>query len=290
VRKPIIEWDYASREDELEAIRCYLTGRLDLQRKLDLRLGTIVNIYEYLRHAVKFPFPENPDLPNHGKVLQLPMKAIGACELIWPDLETGQWLKVSEFPTLPFTKLCESSRGVVLSFLEAQSPAFHVLDITELADWGLLDEFSELAEVSASSKERVPAEIEFSEGKSVFAIEVNFGAGVKAVDRFYERWKEENRHRFANARSLAGVRANAGCLLGLKDLAAARLLALQDYDPIEASQWAQTNQPRDPEKRRIPWVNKRKGKGRSLLFRNLRDWDRAVNRFGHNLHSFLVSQ
>jgi hypothetical protein len=75
VSGPDVKWSYASRDDELEAVCWYLTGRLDSQTKLDSQLGAIVNIYEHLRHAVT--------LPDLGRFLQLPMRAIGACEWIW---------------------------------------------------------------------------------------------------------------------------------------------------------------------------------------------------------------
>ena len=48
----ITKWSYTSRDGELEAIRWYLTGRLDQQTELDLEWGAAVNAYEHLRHVV----------------------------------------------------------------------------------------------------------------------------------------------------------------------------------------------------------------------------------------------
>jgi hypothetical protein len=92
VRGPIIKWNYASRDDELEAIRWYLVGRLDPQTKLKSQLGTAVNAFEYLRHAI--------ELPARGEFLQVPMKRTGARAWLFADPETGRWLKTPEFPRL----------------------------------------------------------------------------------------------------------------------------------------------------------------------------------------------
>ena len=64
----IIKWSYASRADELEAIRWYLTGRLDQQTKLDLEWGAAVNAHEHLRHVVS--------LPELGRFVKVPLRPI----------------------------------------------------------------------------------------------------------------------------------------------------------------------------------------------------------------------
>jgi hypothetical protein len=282
VSDPItIEWDYASREDELEAIRWYLTGHLDLQTKLDLRLGTAVNIYEYLRHAVKRP---------NLKFLQLPMKAIGAYELIWPDPETGQWLKVPEFPQLPFTKLTADSRETVLRFLDAKFPAFQDVGVQEFVDWGIAKALSKLAKVSKYSKERVIAEVEVCPQISVIPFVVDFSKGPKEAERAAVDWIRQNRHRFTDGRSLAGRRAGDNPCLGLKDLAVTRLLYFHNSDVKEARKWARKSHPRDPNDHLIPWFNKRGAKPFSDVLKDPRDWMLAVPRFKKNLQGFTCSQ
>jgi hypothetical protein len=285
VSDPFPKWGYSSPEEELETIRWYLVGRLDLQTKLDPRLSVGVNAYEYLRHAVH--------LPNLGRFLQVPMKSIGACEAIFPDPETGQWLKVPEFPKLPFPKLSLSSKEIVLEFLNAKYPAFNPVDIAELAYWGVLEELLELAKITKGSERIVPAEIEVFRQTSVIPFAVNFGAGVKEAERSVQHWIRENRHRFAkDGRSLAGARARNNPSGELKDLAIARLLYLNDFNIQEASKWARKSRPRDSDGRLIPWFNKRGGRGRwfSGPFKDQRDWTRALERFKKNLQAFLGSQ
>jgi hypothetical protein len=285
VSEPIIKWSYSSRDDELEAIRWYLVGRLDPQTKLDLRLSIGVNLYEYLRHAVH--------RPNPGRFLQVPMKSIGACEVIFADPQTGQWLKIPEFPKLPFPKLSLSSKAIALEFLNAKYPAFNPVDIAELAHWGVLKELSELGKIAKGSEQIVPGEIEVFRQTSVIPFAVNFGAGVKEFERSVQHWIRENRHRFAkDGRSLAGARARDNPCNQLKDLAVARLLSLHGFDIGEASKWARRSQPRDSEGRLVPWFNKRGGRGRWLsgIFKDQRDWMRAVERFQKNLQAFLGSQ
>ena len=84
------KWSYASPDYELDAIRWYLTGRLDAETKLDSALGTAVNAYEYLRHAIELPALR--ELSADQKFLHVPRKFPGGGTLLSPDPETGQSL------------------------------------------------------------------------------------------------------------------------------------------------------------------------------------------------------
>ena len=52
-----VEWPGKSRRRELEAIRWYLTGRLDVDTKLDLSLGNAVADYEYHSYRCRYTTP-----------------------------------------------------------------------------------------------------------------------------------------------------------------------------------------------------------------------------------------
>lgn len=285
---PIVDWSYESRADELEAIRWYLTRRLDQQTKLDPELGIAVNAYEHLRHVVK--------LPDLGRFIRVPLKPFRTSSWLWADRGTAQWLKIPEFPKLPFTKLCAASQNTVLGYFNAEYPAFYPMDITEVADWGVLKELSKLAKDAKHSERRVVAEVELSESlHSVIVFSIDFSAGAERAEHWFKRWHQENKHRFAKTgRSQAGTRAKNNPLGELKDLAVARLLALHSFNQTEASRWARTNRPLDAEGRVIRWFNRRNAKkpggGASRLFNDPRNWDRAARRFEKNLRTFLVSQ
>ena len=285
----IINWDYASGDDELEVVRWYLAARLDLQTKLESRLGISACAYEYLRHAIKLPMIEVPRL---GKALQIPMENIGACQWIWPDRETGRWLAIPEFPQLPFAKLSLNSRRTVLEFLDAQYPAVSDIDIAEFADWGVSETLSELAKVSEHSKERVIAQAEVFARTCVIPITIDFGRSLKEAERSAVDLIRQYRDRFADGRSLAGRRAVNNPCAALKDLAVARLLYLHSFDIQQASKWARKFQPRDSDGRLIPWFNKRGGRGKAFsgVFKDPRDWMLAVRRFGKKLQGFACSQ
>jgi hypothetical protein len=283
----IVKWSRASDDGELEAIRWYLTGHLDRRTKLDLELGAAVNAYEHLRHLV--------NIPELGSSVQVPLKPIRASVWLRADPKTGQWLKIPEFPELPFTELTPSSKKTVFSYFKAEYPAFYPMDITEVADWGILKDLSRLAKDGKRSEERVVAEIEVSPQESAIVFSVDFSAGAKRAEYWFtKRWLKENKHRFANdGRRSSGTRAKNNPLLELKDLAVARLLALHDFDRTKASRWAWSNQPRDSQGKVIPWFNRRNAKyagATSPLFEDLRDWNRATKRFERNLLTYLVRQ
>ena len=244
----IIKWSYVSRDDELEAIRWYLTGRLDQQTELDLKWGAAVNAYEHLRHVV--------NLPELGRFVQVPLKLIRTGVLLGTDVKTE--LKTPEFPELPFTELSTTSKNAVLFYCKAECPTFYPMDITEVADWGVLKDLSKLAKDEKNSEKTVIAEVEVSPQHSAIVCSVDFSAGAKRAKYWIERWIEENKNRFAKSgRPQAGTRAKNNPLVELKDLAVARLLALHSFDPIKASRWARANQPRNSEGRLIPWFNRR---------------------------------
>jgi hypothetical protein len=268
-----MKWDYASREAELEAIGWYLTGRLDANSKLDLELGTAVNACEHLRHAIK--------LPGIGRFLKVPFKRARTAVVLSADFKTGQWLDIPEFPQFPCTKFSPSSREALLNYFNAEQPAFYPADIRELEDWGVLKDLSKLAKSSKHAKQTVTGEIGVFRQTSVIPFTVDFSARLKVVERSFQRWKEENRSRFAkDGRSLAGTRAANNPLVELKDLAVARLLYLHSFDVRQASKWAHDSQPLDASRRIIPWFNKKQdAKERSRLFEDSRDWDRALKRF-----------
>jgi hypothetical protein len=281
----IVKWSHASDDGELEAIRWYLTAHLDQQTKLDLEWGAAVNAYEHLRHVV--------NIPNLGRFVQVPLRFIRTSVGLCADPETGQWLKIPEFPELPFTELSPRSKNTLFTYFKAEYPAFYPMDITEVADWGVLKDLSRLAKDGKRSEETVVAEIEVSSQHSAIVFSVDFSAGAKRAEYWFtKRWLKENKHRFAkDGRSQAGTRAKNNPLVELKDLAVARLLALHSFNRIEASRWARTKQPRDSEGRVIPWFNRRNAENAgaaSPLFKDLRDLDRAARRFEKNLQAYLV--
>jgi hypothetical protein len=285
VSNPVVEWSYRSRDDELEAIRWYLTGHLDAQTKLDLEWGAAVNAYEHLRHVVK--------LPNRARSLQVPLKLIRTAWYFLADAKTE--LHLPQFPELPFGKLSPTSKNSVLRrFNGAEYPAFHPMDITEVHDWGVLEDLAKLYKASKRSEDTVVAEVEVSPQQSVIVCSIDFDAGPARAEHWFKRWIETNKHRFAKAgRSQAGTRAKNSPLIELKDLAVARLLALHSFNSNEASRWARSNQPRDSEGKKIPWFNKRSAKNGgavSALFKEHRDWNRAASRFEKNLLTYLVRQ
>lgn len=154
----------------------------------------------------------------------------------------------------------------------------------------MLEALARLAENSRESKERVSGEIEVSPRECVIPFTVNFGSSVREAERSFKRWIKENEHRFSKGgRSLVGKRAGDNPCAELKDLAAARLLSLFDFDPRQASKWTREFQLRDSSGRTIRWFNTRSTKTRSPLFEDLRDWTRARNRFEKNLQRYLVS-
>jgi hypothetical protein len=281
----LLKWDYASREDELEAIRWYLVGRLDVQTKLSSQLGAAVNAYEHLRHAVKFP--------TFQQSFRVQLKLVGISIQLWTDPVTGRLLLAPEFPARPFTKLSPGSREAVLRDFEPKLLAFYPTAIWELDYWGVLKKLSELAKDDA--EETATGEVEVFSQVSVIPFTVDFLAGVTGAQQSFRRWIKENKHRFAerDGRSLAGARAKNNPLGQLKDLAAARLLALHNFDPAQASRWAWENQPRDSQGRVIPWFKMRNAKTRktkeaSPVFEDLRDWNQTAKRFEKNLDTFLV--
>jgi len=92
-----VQWQWRSLDDELRALGPYLTGRLDVDTKLNHSLANAVEVFEYLRHAAADPtFPnwkercrEDPDL---AALLDL-------CGGI------GEIVLSEGFPELPFYRL-----------------------------------------------------------------------------------------------------------------------------------------------------------------------------------------
>lgn len=279
---PVVEWEYASIDDEREAIRWYLRRHLNAETKLDLELGLAVNAYEYLRHVVK--------LPDLGRFIQVPLKAIRTG--VWLSADVKAELEIEEFPKLPFTKLSTASKKTVLGRFNAECPTFYPMDITEVADCGVLRDLAQLAQDGKHSEGRVVAEVQVSPQHSAIVLSIDFGAGPKRAEYWIKRWIEENKHQFAKAgRTLAGTRAKNSPLIELKDLAVARLLALHSFNSKKASQWARTDRPRDSDGRVIRWFNRRGAKNAgaaSPLFKEFRDWDRAAVRFEKRLQAYLV--
>jgi hypothetical protein len=284
VSSSITKWSYTSRDGELEAIRWYLTGRLDQQTELDLEWGAAVNAYEHLRHVV--------NLPALGRFVQVPLKLIRTG--VWLQADVKAELEIPEFPKLPFSELSSTSKNTVLRCFNAEYPAFYPMDVTEVHDWGVLKDLEKLYKDGKHSEKTVIGEVEVSPQHSVIVFSVDFGSGPNRAKHWFNRWIEENKHRFAgDGRALAGDRAKNSPLVELKDLAVARLLALHSFDHIKASTWARTDRRRDSEGKVIPWFNRRGAKNAgaaSPLFRDYRNWNRAAARFEKNLLSYLVGQ
>jgi hypothetical protein len=265
-----VNWKYASPGDELEAIRWYLTGRLDARTKIDAILGAAISAYEYLRHAIEHPaFPKNPFSDAYA---------------------LSVFCKMPEFPRLPFSKISLADRNDFLFLFNTEQSAFFPAWILELADSGVLERFAQLALTSRERSARERAEVQIAPGKSVIAFQVNFGVGKAAVKRGFGRWLARHKARFGReSRAKAGARAKDNPCAKLKDLAAARLLALHDFNVEEASRWARAHQPRDSGGRSIPWFRSRYGSDpRSPLFKDLRDWRSSLHRFDRNVEALVA--
>jgi hypothetical protein len=195
-----------------------------------------------------------------------------------------------EFPNLPFTKVSSDKRNAFLYLFNFERSAFFPGFIHELCDAGVLEKFSQLALTSAEGWGFDRAEIQIAPDQSVVAFQVNFGAGKAAVERGFRRWLVRDKERFRKeSRKKAGARAKANPRAKLKDLAATRLLALHDFNAVEASRWARENQPRDGAGRSIRWFRSRSGaKPHSPPFKDLRDWNAAELRFHDYVEALLV--
>jgi hypothetical protein len=125
-----VKWPYESRERELEAIRWYLTGRLDIDTKLDVSLGNAVAAYEYLRHVAG-----TPAFPNWKQLQKDPEAAL---ELyLKPDI--ARILLANRFPKAPFYRLSKKTqRQIKFWFSDDRGSAVRCQDIRVLHARGVL--------------------------------------------------------------------------------------------------------------------------------------------------------
>jgi hypothetical protein len=87
-------------------------------------------------------------------------------------------------------------------------------------------------------------------------------------------------------RACAGQRTKDYPCPKLKDLAAARLLALHKFDLAEANKWAEQNQPRDRNGKRFAWFGNKARNSSGPLFQVAREGRRSLARFERNFHNF----
>jgi hypothetical protein len=171
---------YASREGELEAIRWYLAGRLDVHTKLNSQLGAAVNAYEHLRHSIEFA--------SYQQSFRVQLKLVGISIQLWVDPVTGRLLSAPEFPELPFTKLSPGSRVAVLRNFEPKLLLFYPTAIWELDYWGILKKLSELAKDSNNAEGTATGEVKVFSQLSVIPFTADFGAGITGAQRSFLRW------------------------------------------------------------------------------------------------------
>ncbi|MBV8278497.1 MAG: hypothetical protein JO170_25010 [Verrucomicrobia bacterium] len=263
------DWRYRSREEELEAARWYLCGRLSLQTRLDSgSFGNAVYSYEWLRHvAVLWKGPRAD--------LDLATSLNPAISEIW---------RSEGFPDRPFPMLSADTQSKIKCWFEAEWPAAMIEDAQALQQRGVFEKFIKLA-AEPGAKPEVP----LGPGAVAIVLTLLDSEGIEAVLKSVERLLKERSGSSSSkrGRQSAGRRKSLNPLYKLKDLAGARVFALLGYDARAANQWAYDNQPRDPKtNRRIPWFDQKGPRTKSQpLHRNRRDWLLVINRFSQKLSS-----
>jgi hypothetical protein len=285
-------WPYSDLQEEFEAIRQYLTGRLG-KLPYSIEAGRAAVLYEHLRH--------------HHQLFNL--KKPG--EILPEETQTAYEARISEvihapgFPEKPFIQLAEEyQQNIILYFLGGQ-PSVRLEDIRLLKKLGVLDKLQAKAEQAfgerrlekgkliivnrtTATRNRIQARIEREPGLEDMIITVDYRQGKKAAQQAWEQIIEKNSARFASVRikNIARQRKTDPRLF-LKRLVVARLLVLCDGYKA-ALEWALENQLTTPEGFPIPWYGVKhaapKGKkSRSKFFfrapyRHKRNWSKAAGK------------
>jgi hypothetical protein len=272
-----VHWHWESIDDEYRANRWYLTGRLDVDTKLDRSLANAVEVFEYLRHAAADPIflnwkercQEDPDLAG---LLNL---CCGIGEIV---LSEG-------FPKLPFFRLPPENKEEIRCWFGASAARWE--DFRDLHAQGInLIEFCDRIEEG----EDIHAESEANEKEGVFHFMIPYSAGISAAQREFARLLQANRFRFPKGRALAGARKKGNPLSRLKDLVCARLLALHDFKYKKVNNWVKYYCPCAKDGTKFPVFGKKRKNSGDPLFKATRDAHRALARFEKNLARFLPSQ
>jgi hypothetical protein len=151
-----------------------------------------------------------------------------------------------------------------------------------------LGQLLELAKSIASAEDYVPAEIQCGADRSVVCFTILFGCEPEAARKGFEHWLEVNAHRFTKGgRAGAGRRAKENPTYRIKDLAAARLLALHH---LAANNWAKRNQPRDKDGKHFAWFGNKARNSRGTLIQVPREGRLLLVRFEQNVLDILRSQ
>ena len=197
-----VQWQWRSLDDELRALGPYLTGRLDVDTKLNHSLANAVEVFEYLRHAAADPtFPnwkercrEDPDL---AALLDL-------CGGI------GEIVLSEGFPELPFYRLPPERKAEIRCWVNGfDTSVARWEDFRDLHAQGInLIDFSDRIEGS----DDIPAASEADEKEEVFHFTVPYSAGISAARREFARCLQANRNRFPKGRALAGSRKKKSSL------------------------------------------------------------------------------
>jgi hypothetical protein len=246
-------WSYSDRQEEMEAIRQYLAGRLG-KLPYSAEAGRAAVLYEHLRHHHQLFNLKKPGeiLPNETQTAY--------------EARISEVIHASGFPEKPFTQLAEEDQqNIILYFLGGQ-PSVRLEDIRFLKKLGVLDKLQEAAEQALRERRfekgklmtaqgRIQARIEREPGLEDIVFTVDYREGKDAARRAWEQIIEQDSVKFASARNenIARQRATDPRLF-LKRLAAARLLVLcGDYKA--ARKWALHNQVLTPAGDPIPWYD-----------------------------------
>ena len=237
--------------------------------------------YEYLRHVAAAPGSPN------WKQLQKDSEV--ALELYLRP-EIGRILLANGFPKEPFYRLSKKTqRQIKFWFSHDMSPAIRCEDIRVLHRLGVFTQLAEQAEAIAAAGGYVPAEIQCGPDWGVVCFSFFSDCEPEAARRVFDQWLEVNAHRFKKAgRAGAGRRAKDNPLYRIKDLAAARLLALHDFDHTAMNNWTARNQPRDKDGKHFAWFGNKARNSRGPLIQVPREGRLLLARFEKTLHNFCV--
>lgn len=277
----LANWRYECRNDELEALRWYLTGRLDVNVKLTYPLGNAVAIYELLRH-LSTP-PEYPDSLT-GLVQTKPTLALALLN----NPVVAEIVLSNGFREVPFYRLLPKTQAAIIRWI-SYTPSVYCEDIRALHARDVYQKQIERAQAMAAADSYVPAEIKCSPEVSVISFTIFHSHGLASVQRGFAQWLKANKHRFPKGgRAAAGLRQKDNPCYKLKDVAVARLLSLNKFDPDEANTWTEYNQPCDKDGKHFAWFRNKGENSRGPLFRNRRDWKRSLNRFEKSVANLIA--
>jgi hypothetical protein len=243
-------------------------------------LASAVEVFEYLRHAAADPsFPNWKERCRHDPDLAALLDLCGGI---------GEIVLSEGFPESPFYRLPRETKTEIGCWVKGFG--------TSVARW---EDFRDLHEQGKNlidfcdhteTDEDVPPESETDEKEEVFHFAIPYSAGISAARREFARRLQADRNRFPKGRALAGSRKKDNPLSRLQDLAAARLLALQDFEYKKANRWLKYWRPSAKDGTKFPLFGKKQKNARGTLFKVSRDAHRVLARFKRNLARFLPSQ